>query len=398
MSNRPPLEGITVLDLGQIYQGPYCGFLLALAGAEVIKVEPPGGEAIRMRADVSGRASLPMAMVNSNKRGISLNLKHETGRELFLKMVDRADVLIENYMPGVMDRLGLGGRTLLERNPRLVFASASGFGSTGPYRDMLAMDLTIQAISGMMSVTGFPDSDPLKAGPSVCDFLGGSHLYSAITTALYARERTGRGTLVESAMMDSAYITLASNLGMMHDRAAVPPRTGNRHGGLAMAPYNVYPTRDGHVAVICVKNTHWHGLARAMGRDELIDDPRYRTHGERSLIMEEVDDLVANWTRERSKYDVVADALKHHFPAAAVRDLMEASEDPHLHARGMLQRMDHPDLGNVVLPHSPLCFDGVERIPLRASPALGEYNRTWFCETLGVAEEDYARYAEAGVF
>src|SRR5215212_8820483 len=166
-----PLTGITVLDLGQIYQGPYCGFLLAMGGAKVIKIEPPDGEPIRFRADSQGGTSVPQAMLNSNKLGITLNFKNEHGRKLFLDLVDKADVVLENFAPGVMDRLGIGAKALTERNPRLIYASGTGYGSSGPYRDYLAMDLTIQAMSGMMSVTGFEDGPPVKAGPAVCDFL-----------------------------------------------------------------------------------------------------------------------------------------------------------------------------------------------------------------------------------
>ena len=389
-TSRLPLEGIVVLDLGQIYQGPYCSLLLAMAGATVIKIEPLRGEPARLRADVDV-ASLPLAMLNSNKLGITLNLKEPEARELFLQLVDKADVVQENFAPGVMDRLGVGAEVLRRRNPRLVYASASGYGTEGPYRDFLAMDLTIQAMSGIMEATGFPEGPPVKAGPAISDFLGGIHLYGAILTALYERERTGMGRTVEVAMLDAVYPALCSNLGMHHaTRGAGLARTGNRHGGLSMAPYNVYAARDGFVAIICVTDEHWRNLARAMDRPELATDPRFATHADRVKIMEEVDALVGGWTAARSKDDVFAVARRAHLPAAPVRQLDDVINDPHLHARGMLQRIDHPDLGSVVLPTTPLRLSGAPPPALRPSPRLGQHNEEVFGNWLGLSADRLA--------
>jgi CoA:oxalate CoA-transferase len=381
---RQPLEGIVVLDLGQIYQGPYCSLLLAMAGATVIKIEPLRGEPARLRADVDV-ASLPLAMLNSNKLGITLNLKDPKGRELFLQLADQADVVQENFAPGVMDRLGLGAEALRGRNPRLIYASASGYGTEGPYRDFLAMDLTIQAMSGIMEATGFPEGPPVKAGPAISDFLGGIHLYGAIMTALYEREHTGEGRTVEVAMLDAVYPALCSNLGMHHaTRGAGLARTGNRHGGLSMAPYNVYATRDGYAAIICVTDEHWRSLARAMGRDDLATDPRFATHADRVKIMAEVDALVGQWTAALSKDEVFAAARRAHLPAAPVRALDDVVNDPHLHERGMLQRVDHPDLGSVVLPTTPLRLHGAPPPQLQPSPRLGQHNAEVYGRWLGL--------------
>ena len=197
---------------------------MAKAGADVIKVEPLGGEPLRQRIGVGRGASLPFAMLNSNKRAVTLNLKTERGRELLIEMVKRADVLLENFAPGVMDRLGVGWSVLREINPRLVYASGSGFGLSGPDRDNLAMDLTVQAATGIMSITGFPDSPPVKAGNAVADFLGGIHLYAGIVTALFERAQTGSGRLVEVSMQDAVYPSLASNLGFLYNnQGEVPP-------------------------------------------------------------------------------------------------------------------------------------------------------------------------------
>ncbi|MBC7938577.1 MAG: CoA transferase [Chitinophagaceae bacterium] len=379
-----PLAGIVVLDLGQIYQGPYCSLLLAMAGATVIKIEPLRGEPARLRADVDV-ASLPLAMLNSNKLGITLNLKAAEGRELFLQLADKADVVQENFAPGVMDRLGLGADALRARNPRLIYASASGYGTAGPYRDFLAMDLTIQAMSGIMEATGFPEGPPVKAGPAISDFLGGIHLYGAILTALYARERSGQGRTVEVAMLDAVYPALCSNLGMHHaTKGAGLARTGNRHGGLSMAPYNVYPTTDGYAAIICVTDEHWRSLARAMGRDDLATDARYATHADRVKIMAEVDAVVGGWTSGLSKDEVFQAARRAHLPAAPVRGLDEIVNDPHLIERGMLQRLEHPDLGSVVLPTTPLRLSDAPPPTLQPSPRLGQHNAQVYGDWLGL--------------
>jgi CoA:oxalate CoA-transferase len=385
-----PLAGITVIDLGQIYQGPYATFLMAMAGADVIKVEPRHGEPLRRRETVSG-GSVPLAMLNSNKRCVTLNLKSERGRELLRQMVRKADVLLENYAPTVMDRLGVGPAALLEVNPRLVYASGSGYGRSGPYRDNLAMDLTVQAVSGIMHVTGFPDGPPVKAGPAICDFLGGTHLYGAIVTALYEREKTGKGRLVEVAMLDTTYPTMASNLGLYFGQGdSAPSRTGNRHGGLSVAPYNVYEAADGYVAIIVVTDEHWQNLLVAMGREELKGDARFETNGARVENLTEVDRMIGEWIAGMTKDEAYRVAQKHKVPTAPVRDLEEVVNDEHLHQRGMLSWLDHPRVGRIAAPNSPLRFDGTPPMPLTPSGALGIHNREIYQDWLGLSEEEVA--------
>lgn len=236
--NRP-LDGIVVLDLGQVYQGPYATFLMAKAGATVIKIEPPDGEPVRQREAVSKGAGVPFALLNGHKRCITLDLKAARGRDLLTRLAARADVLLESYAPGVMDRLGVGWAALHAINPRLVYASGSGYGLSGPDRSKLAMDVTVQAASGMMSVTGFEDGPPVKAGPAVVDFLSGIHLYAGVVTALYERHFTGEGRLVEVAMQETVYPTLASNLST---RSTVASRWRTARCG-SMAPIACRPPR-----------------------------------------------------------------------------------------------------------------------------------------------------------
>lgn len=390
MENRPPpLTGLTVIDLGQVYQGPYAGLLMAKAGANVIKVEPRHGEPLRAREAVGGGASLPLAMLNSNKRAVTLNLKSPRGVELLRALARKADVLLENFAPGVMDKLGVGASVLMADNPRLIYASATGYGLSGPERDNLAMDITIQAASGAISVTGFADGPPVKAGPAIADFLSGTHLYGAIVTALYERERTGRGRMIEVAMIETMFPTLASNLGMIHnnpDRSL--GRTGNRHGGLAVSPYNVYACKDGWFAIICTNEEHWRGLCAAMGRLELADDTRFVTNAARVTHMEQTDAVVEAWAAALSRDEIFAATGTHRVPSAPVRDLYEVLNNAHMRVRGMLEEIDHPQLGRITVPGSPLRYHGTPQTPATPSPGIGQDNVEVYGELLGLTADD----------
>ncbi|MFZ4532097.1 MAG: CaiB/BaiF CoA transferase family protein [Alsobacter sp.] len=392
--DQQPLAGIVVVDLSQIYNGPYATFLLAAAGATVIKVEPPGGEPLRRRGVVGG-AALPFAMLNGLKQCIMLDLKSEDGKQALLDLAKDADVLVENYAPGTMPRLGLGADVLQGLNPRLIYASSSGFGSDGPYRNYPAMDLTIQAMAGVMSTTGFPDRPPVKAGPALCDFFAGIHLYGAITTALYERSTTGVARRLEVAMQDAVYASLSSSLGMawgQRDAAnPPPPRTGNRHGGLAESPYNVYPTQDGWIAIICVGDVHWASLIRLMQRPDLADDPRFGSLKGRVGNMDEVDAIVSAWTSPRTKEDAFQALMGAGVPCAPVRDLKEVMNDPNMHARGALQWQNHPEHGRIVVQHSPLRFAGVTPRPLEPSHALGADTTAVLRARLGWDDDRIAR-------
>lgn len=388
MAARYPLEGVTVVDLGQIYNGPYCTFLMAMAGARIIKIEAKGGENLRRRSVVAG-AALPFAMLNSNKTFATLNLKTERGRELLRAMVRKGDVLVENFAPGAMERLGVGYEALRAINPRLVYGSGSGFGRSGPNMRYPAMDLTVQAIAGIMNVTGYPDRPPVKAGPAMCDFMGGVHLYGAIMTALYEREKTGVGRLVEVSMQEAVYPALASNLGLHYSMGnSVPPRTGNRHGGLAEAPYNVYPTSDGHLAIICVSEAHWKSLLKAMQREDLLSDARFTNLTLRVEHMDEVDELVAEFTALHSKKVLFDLLMSHRVPCAPVRDLDEVVNDEHMHARRALEWVEHPMYGRVCLPNSPMRYDGVEPVALRPSGLLGRDNQEVYGDWLGLSADE----------
>lgn len=388
-TRKRPLEGITVIDLGQIYNGPYATFLMAMAGAKVIKIEPPEGEKMRRRGAVGG-AMLPFAMLNSNKEFISLNLKSPQGVEMLKRMVAKADILLENFAPGTTDRLGIGPTEMLKLNPGLIYASGTGYGSFGPYRDRLAMDLTVQAMSGVMATTGFQDRPPVKAGPALADFFAGIHLYGAVMTALFDKARTGQGRLVEVSMLESVYPSLASSLGLYYgSHNQNPPRTGNRHGGLAEAPYNVYPASDGWIALLSVSEKHWQSLLALMGREDLATDPRFISHQARVDNIDAVDELIGGWSAGFSKEKLIDMLTVGRIPSAPVREVDEVVNDPHMHARGTLKRIQHPELGEVVLPTGPMLFDNAEALELVPSKQLGADNAAVYCDWLGLSEQEF---------
>ncbi|MFT7599869.1 MAG: CoA:oxalate CoA-transferase [Acidimicrobiales bacterium] len=396
MSRPLPLAGITVLDLGQIYQGPYAGFLLAMAGARVIKVEPLAGESLRSRGP-----SLPLAMLNSCKESVTVDLKHPDGVALFKRLVAKADVVLVNYAPGVPERLGIGFEQLSEVNDRLVYAHGSGFGVRGLDGEVVdssvpAMDITVQAHTGAMSLTGNEGEPPLKAGVAYIDFLGGTHLYGAVTTALFERERTGIGRSVESSMADAAYFPLSTALGQWHAEGFTR-RSGNRHAQLSLAPYNVYRCADGHVAMMAVNNRHWRSVLSAMGRDDLHADTRYTGNAERVERMDEVDALVESWTSTLSRAEVARALQDAHVPAAAVREVDEVVRDQSQHERKAMQWMDHPQLGEVPLPHSPIRWHGSDLIELVHSPSLGANNRTVYKELAGLDDDAVDQLVADGV-
>jgi len=292
-------------------------------------------------------------------------------------------VLLENFAPGAMDTLGVGWSVLHKVNPRLIYATATGYGISGPDVDKLAMDLTVQAASGIMSVTGYADRPPVRAGVTVADFMGGIHLYAGIVTALYERDRSGVGRLVEVAMQESVYYTLASSLELLHRTGKVPPRAGNQSGGSA-APYGLYPLKDGFLAIHPGTEQHWRNILKAAGRDDLLEDPRFRTMHDRARHLDEVNEIVTSWTSQLTKEDAAQQARQFRIPCSPVRDVSEVMHDPHMHGRGMLEWVDHPDLGRVVLPTSPIRLHDTGIAAATPSPHLGQHNDEVYGGWLGL--------------
>ena len=385
---QQPLTGITVLDLGQIYNGPYCGYLLAMAGARVIKVEPPGGES--MRGSGATLVSYPFMMLNGNKETVTLNLKSDAGRELLRGLARHADVLLENFAPGTLDRYGVGADALSAVNPRLIYAAGTGFGRIGPHRDYRAMDITVQAMTGVMSITGHDGEPPLKAGPALCDILGGVHLYAAITTALVRRERTGRGAVLDVAMQDAVFPSLISALGAWYVSNGRSKRTGNHHHAWAVAPYNVYAASDGHVAIICVRERHWLALLDAMGKPELADDPRFADRVTRAGNMAATDRVVEAWTSTLPRAEVFQVCQQHKVPCAPVQSLADVLNDPHLLERGALAKVAHEHYGEVTLPSTPLRFQDLDPPGVSLPRNAGADNVSVYGDLLGLSVDEVA--------
>jgi formyl-CoA transferase len=387
----PALDGIVVLDLGQIYNAPYCTHLLRHLGAEVIKIEPFAGDPIRWRSDQtsSGQA---FALLNAGKKSLRLDLKSPQGHALMLRLVAGADVVVENFAPGTMGRLGLDWQTLSGVNPRIVLASGSGYGSYGPNAELRGMDITVQAMTAVLATTGFPDQPPVKAGPAVADFSGGTHLACAVLAALFQRERTGSGQRVEVSMQDAVLPMLTSNLaGLLESDGEFPDRTGNRHGGLSVCPYNVYPTSDGWLAILCLRTRHWHSLCELMGLPDLAEDTSAATPAGRVARMDEIDERIGHWTATMATAEAFDLVQRNDIPAAPVRTLRELLDDPHLRERGMLRHV-----GADTVLGSPLVLG--DSAPQETSPApeLGADTDEILAGVPGLSPDDIAGLREHG--
>ena len=387
-----PLTGVRVLDLGHVFQGPYATFLLAMAGAEVIKIEPPRGDMMRKRAR---DGDYPFRALNACKRSVVLNLKTDRGRELLLELSRNADVLVENFAPAVMPRLGLGPDVFRKVNPRLIYASASGFGSTGPYANRLALDLTIQAMGGLMSTTGEKGGRPLKAGVPVADFMAGAHFYGSIVTALYERERTGRGRAVEVSMMESVFAPLLPAAGHAYTSNAAPERTGNRHVADSYVPFDTFEASDGWVAIVCATDDHWANFTEAMARPDLRENESLRHLRGRIEQIDDVTAMIGNWTRTHTRDEITALCDKYHVPSAPLRDVLEVLADPHLHARGFLTDQS-TEAGTVAMPNSPMRYAGSALRTVMTAPLLGEHTDEVLAELCGVDQAELTALRQSG--
>lgn len=395
-TGRSALAGVTVLDLGQAFMGPYCGLLLQRLGAEVVKVEPPQGEPYRRPTVRKGTEAMQFGLLNAGKRSLSIDLKNEVGRRLFIKLAKTVDVVIQNYAPETFDRL-VGVDALLEANPRLILASGSGYGNTGPYRSLRAMDLTIQAMSGVMATTGFPDGPPVRTGPSVVDFIGGAHLAAAILAALVQRTVTGRGQHVEVALYDAIFPALASNIGGYFDSdGEIPERTGNRHGGLGVSPYNVYQTTDGWVAILCLHDRHWRALCETMRRPELIDEPSLGSNVGRAAELDRVDAIVGAWAGELSTTDVASALHDAGVPCAPVKSLKDVITDPQVVERGLLEHHMSPERDWWTFG-SPLRLADSAQPAHNVPPRLGEHSEQILADRLALGDDDIHALTTAGV-
>jgi CoA:oxalate CoA-transferase len=381
-----PLDDIRVLDLTHFYNGPYGTLMLSYLGADVIKIEPPGhGEGMRPLYRAPGREiSIGFAILNVNKRSVTLNLKAEEGRELFKRMVARADVVAENFAYGAMESFGLGYDVLRAINPRVIYATGKGYGLSGQYRDLPAFDPVVQAMSGVLATTGEADGPPMKAGPAVVDMLGGIHFAAAILAAIRNRDRTGEGMLVEVALQDAVIPTLTTHIGAYYGMGITETRNGNRAPGGVIVPYNVYPASDGYVLILAADHHRWRRMCELIGRPELADDARFASARARSANVEQVDELISAWTREHTRDELMAALSAADVFCGIVKELPEVMTDPHLHARGMLREIDDPRLGRITIWTSPLRMNAEAPVPESLAPALGANTEDFLRDELGL--------------
>jgi formyl-CoA transferase len=383
-----PLDDIRVLDLTHFYNGPYGTLLLSYLGADVIKIEPPGhGEGMRALYRAPGREiSIGFAILNVNKRSITLNLKSDEGRDIFKRMVERADVVAENFAYGAMEGFGLGYEVLRAINPRIIYATGKGYGLSGPYRDLPAFDPVVQAMSGVLTTTGEADGPPMKAGPAVVDMLGGVHFAAAILAALRHRDRTGDGMLVEVALQDAVVPTLTTHIGAYYGMGITSTRDGNRSAGGVIAPYNVYPASDGYVMILAADHHRWRRLCELMQRPELAEDKRFASAKARAANIDEIDEIVSVWTRGHTREALMAMLNGADVFCGIVKELPEVMTDPHLHARGMLREVDDPRLGRITMWTSPLRMNAEAPVPQSLAPALGADSDEFLRTELGLDE------------
>jgi len=391
------LEGLRILDLTRVVAGPFATALLADLGADVVKVERPRtGDDYRYGPSPKGQTSLSFQNTNRGKRSITLDLRRAEGRELLLRLVERADALVENFRAGWLAGQGLGPEVVQARNPRCLVASLSGFGQTGPAAGRASYDIVAQAAGGLMAMTGFPDGPPVRGGGALADFVGGLYLALGIVAGLRERDRGGRARVLDLSNQDAVFAVTDSAATIFAGIGVPCERVGNQHP--FSVPYDAFEARDGWVVVATASNKLFRGLCDAIGRPELAADERYRTHRVRSERRAELNALVGAWVAERSCDEVIA-ALGPDgadLPCARVARPDELLGDPQLLARGMIERHAHPDLGEIVFHGSPLRFSDAEprRIPL--APALGEHNREVYAE-VGLGDAELARLAVAGV-
>lgn len=390
------LEGVKVLDLSRVLAGPYCGMMLADMGADVIKVEMPGkGDDARKNPPMVQGYSAYYMNLNRNKRGITLNLKSEKGKEIFRELIKDTDILIENYRPGVMDKLGLGYEELKKINPQLIYGAVSGFGQYGPYSKRPGYDIIGQAMSGLMSTTGWPDSPPTRTGTAISDVMGGISCCTGILAAYVNRLRTGRGEMVDVSLVDSmvSALEIINMIYLLEGR--VPKRIGNRYE--AIYPYDCFQTADGYAIIACGNNKLFAELKKVLQIPEL-DDALYDDNIERVAHHDTLKKLVESWTTQRTTEEVVEQMMAAQIPASPINTIEQVAKDPHIAgAREMFVTCHHPVLGDIKLTGNQIKFKNHKIDEFRPAPDLGADTQSIFCEQLGMTPKDVEELRAEGV-
>jgi len=391
-----PLEGVTVLDLSHALAGPFCSTMMADFGARVIKVEPSGaGDIARAWGPpLPGDETSYFVSLHRNKEGIEINLKHPRGKELFFELIEKADVLLENYRVGALAKLGLAYEAARERNPRIIYCSISGFGQDGPYRDRAALDLILQAESGMISVTGEPGGRGVRCGVSVADLTAGMYAAFGIMLALRARESTGRGQHIDVSMLEGQLSLLGIMIGSYLADGQLPEPMGTAYK--ALLPYQTFRTKTRDLALAVGSEKLWKVFCPAIGCPELTDDPRFRTNAERAKNR---DALIAKLqevflTRPYEEWE--AALLDKGIPIGAINSLAEVVEHPQVVARQSLVEMEHPRAGKVKMVGAPIRLSETPGSVRTPAPTLGEHTDDVLMELLALGAEDIAKLRAEG--
>jgi len=390
-----PLAGVRVVDLTRVLAGPFATQVLGDLGADIVKVEPPDrGDETRHFPPHRAGESHYFVSINRSKRSLVIDLQREAGREVMRRLVVTADVLVENFRPGVMDRLELGYEALSALNPRLVYCAISGYGQTGPLRDKPSFDVITQAMTGLMSFNGERGGPGVKLGLPIGDMVGGVFGPVAILSALLERQSTGCGRLIDVSLFDGALGMLGYLAQLTLLAGHEPEPVGSGHPQIV--PYGSFPTSDGSIMIACLTPRFWVNLCRAIGREDLPDDDRFRTMPLRRDHRAELDGIIAAVTATRGTAEWEAVFSVGDVPCGPVLKVSQALGQPHTAAREMLVTVEHPVLGTIPMVGRPIKFPGAAQAPLRPPPLLGEHTREILCGELGYSESELAALYASG--
>lgn len=392
------LDGIKVLDLSRAYAGPFCTLLLRDMGAEVIKVERlEGGDTVRKDYPVtSGGESGTFIILNRGKKSITLDIRTKKGREICMGLAKKVDVLVENFSPGTMEKLGLGSDVLCKLNPGLIFASISGYGHTGPRRNSVSYDPIAQAMGGMTSVTGFPDSPPIKCGVSIADFGSGLFTAYAIVSALHHKDKTGEGQAIDMSLQDCVWLLTSLEFSPYYFLTGkVLPRLGNGHQ--AMTPGNLYMAKDGPVLISTGVLEQVKKMYTIMGREDLINTPLCSNQSERYKYKPQIDAIVGEWTKTKTVAEIVKLLGEQEIPCSPVPSLDQVCQDQQLIERDMIIEVDQELSGKVKVPGSIFKMSRTPGDVRFRSPIHGEHNMEIYGGMLGYTEEEMNQLSAEGV-